>query len=121
MTYKEVYQAISSITVTTTTTDTVPVAYRMFPEDDPNNPAPPPPFITYYYPESNDLMADDRNYAAIRGLNIELYCDSKNFSLEQAVEDKLIASGLAFTKYEDYIESEKLYMTTFETEVLING
>ena len=33
----------------------------------------------------------------------------------------LTSNGLVFSKSEDYIESEKLYMTTFETEVIING
>ena len=121
MTYKEVYQKISSITVTTSTTDTVPAAYFQFPEDDPNNPAPPPPFITYYYPSDNDFKADNKNFTAIRDLTIELYCDNKDFTLEKAVEDMLTSNGLVFSKSEDYIESEKLYMTTFETEVIING
>lgn len=117
MTYKEVYQAISSVTVSTSTTDTVPVAYFQFPEDN----APPPPFITYYYSSDNDFKADDTNYTLIRDLNIELYTDNKDFTLEKAVEDALTSNGLVYSKSEDYIESEKLYMITFETEVIING
>ena len=117
MTYKEVYQKLSSITVTTTTSDTIPVAYYQFPEDN----APPPPFITYYYPSDNDFKADDTNYTPIRDLSIELYTDNKDFTLEKAVEDALTSNGLVYSKSEDYIESEKLYMITFETEVIING
>ena len=121
MTYKEVYQVVSGITVSTSTTDTIPCAYWMFPEDDPNNPAPPPPFICYYYNDSNDLLADGINYQKIRGLTVELYCDNKDFTLEKAVEDKLTSNGFVYAKSEDYIESEKLYMTTFETEVIITN
>lgn len=121
MTYKEVYQVVSGITVSTSTTDTIPCAYWMFPEDDPNNPAPPPPFICYYYTDSNDLLADGINYQKIRGLTVELYCDNKDFTLEKAVEDKLTSNGFVYAKSEDYIESEKLYMTTFETEVIITN
>jgi len=121
MTYKQVYQVVSGITVSTSTTDTIPCAYWMFPEDDPNNPAPPPPFICYYYNDSNDLLADGINYQKIRGLTVELYCDNKDFTLEKAVEDKLTSNGFVYAKSEDYIESEKLYMTTFETEVIITN
>jgi len=123
MTYKEVFQKISSITVTTTTTDTVPVAYYQFPEDDGSgNYVPPsPPFLVYYYPSDNDFKADDTNYTKIRDLTIELYTDNKDFTLEKAVEDTLTSNGLVYSKSEDYIESEKLYMVTFETEVIING
>lgn len=121
MTYKEVYQVVSGITVSTSTTETIPCAYWMFPEDDPNNPAPPPPFICYYYNDSNDLLADGINYQKIRGLTVELYCDNKDFTLEKAVEDKLTSNGFVYAKSEDYIESEKLYMTTFETEVIITN
>lgn len=121
MTYKEVYQKISGITVSTATTDTIPAAYLQFPEDDPSNPAPPPPFITYYYSGSDDLIADNINYQRIRPLVLELYCDSKDFTLEKAVEDFLTSNGFVYSKSEEYIDSEKLYMTTFETEVIING
>lgn len=121
MTYKEVYQVVSGITVSTSTTDTIPCAYWMFPEDDPNNPAPPPPFICYYYNDSNDLLADGINYQKIRGLTVELYCDNKDFTLEKAVEDALTSNGFVYAKSEDYIESEKLYMTTFESEVIITN
>lgn len=121
MTYKEVYQVVSGITVSTSTTDTIPCAYWMFPEDDPNNPAPPPPFICYYYTDSNDLLADGINYQKIRGLTVELYCDNKDFNLEQAVEEKLTSNGFVYSKAEDYIESEKLYMTSYESEVIITN
>ena len=121
MTYKEVYQVVSGITVSTSTTDTIPCAYWMFPEDDLNNPAPPPPFICYYYSDSNDLLADGINYQKIRGLTVELYCDNKDFNLEQAVEEKLTSNGFVYSKAEDYIESEKLYMTSYESEVIITN
>ena len=120
MTYQEVYQKLSSITVSTTTTDTIPVAYLMFPED-PNNPAPPPPFITYHYPGDNDLIADNINYQPIRQLTVELYCDNKDFVIEKAVEDVLTSNGFVYSKSEEYIDSEKLYETIYETEVVITN
>lgn len=119
MTYKEVYDSIKDITISTGVT--IPVAYYQFPADDPQNPPPPPPFLVYYYDGSDDFSADNKNYQKIRPLTIELYTDNKNFTIENAVESKLIANGFVFSRTEDYIDSEKLYMITYETEVLING
>ena len=121
MTYKEVYQIISAIELTPASGQTpatyVPTAYLQFPEDN----APEPPFICYYYTGDNDFKADDTNYQKIRQLTLELYCDNKNFNLESAVETKLTSSGFVYTKYEEYIDSEKMYMTTYELEVVITN
>ena len=123
MTYKEVYQIISAVVLTPASGQTpatyIPAAYLQFPEDDPSNPS--PPFICYYYTGDNDLKADDINYQKIRQLTIELYCDNKNFTLESAVESALTSNGFVYSKYEEYIDTEKMYMTTYETEVVING
>lgn len=116
MTYQRVYQILSGIMLGTTP---IPAAYLMFPEDDPTNPAPPPPFITYYYTGDNDLLADNQNYQHIRPLTVELYCENKDFTVEKAVEDDLTSSGFVYSKSEEYIDSEKLYLTSYETEVII--
>lgn len=118
MTYKEVFQMLNSITLTESTA-TIPCAYFMFPEDDVSNPAPPPPFLVYYYDGSDDLMADDTNYQKIRPLTIELYTDNKDFSLEETVETALKNGGLSFSRSEEYIDTERLYMVTYEAEIVI--
>lgn len=117
MTYKEVFQMLNSITLTESTA-TIPCAYFMFPED-PSNPAPPPPFLVYYYDGSDDLMADNKNYQKIRPLTIELYTDNKDFSIEETVEAALMNGGLSFTRTEEYIDTERLYMVTYNTEIVI--
>lgn len=121
MTYKKVFDALNGITVSTSTTDTIPVAYYAFPEDDPNNPPPSPPFICYYYPGSNDLDADNANYQMIRPLTVELYTDNKDFSVERQVETALNNAGFVYTRDETYIDSEKLYLVSYETEVVISN
>lgn len=117
MTYREVYQIISGIEMAEGVV--IPSAYLQFPENDPNTP--PPPFIVYYYTGDNDLKADDSNYQKIRQLTVELYCDNKDFALESAVEDALSLHGIVYSKMETYIEDEKMYMTTYETEVVITN
>lgn len=112
MTYQDVATLISSIGL--------PYAYYQFPENDPNNPAPDPPFVCFYFSGSDDLLADDTNYQKIRPLVIELYTDNKDFTLEETVETALNSAGLVFSRSETYIDAEKLYMVTFNTEIVIS-
>ena len=109
MTYAEISQMISAVGV--------PYAYHHFEEGSGQQ----PPFITFYYQEDSDFKADDINYAAIRPLTIELYTDNKDFALEAAVESVLTANGLTFSRSEIFIDSEQMYMVTYNTEVLINA
>lgn len=95
----------------------VPYAYYQFPEGTDTA----PPFVCFYFPGDNDLKADNVNYAAIRTLNIELYTDNKDFTLEATVESVLTANELPFSRTEAYIDTEKLFMITYSTEVVING
>lgn len=109
MTTKEVSKMIADIGI--------PNAYYQFSEAT----AKPPPFICFYYPASADFMADNINYAKINALTIELYTDNKDFDLEQQVEAALIAHELPFTREETYIDTQRMYMVIFNTEVLINA
>ena len=108
MTYREVSNMIASIGL--------PNAYYEFP----NGTEQAPPFICFYFPESDDMYADNQNYAGIRRLYVELYTDEKDFSLETTVENVLTANGLSFQKSDDYIKSERMWQTLYEMEVIIN-
>ena len=109
MTYKEIAEMISSVGV--------PYAYYQFPEDTPQT----PPFICFFYSNSDDVFGDDTNYQTILQLNIELYTNVKNFTLESSIEDVLKQNGLTYYKEENYLDSEKLYQIAYEMEVIING
>lgn len=80
-----------------------------------------PPWICFYYPESDDLYADGENYQLITNLTIELYSPYKDFASEEQIETVLKSHGIPWAKYESYEEDEKLYMISYETEVLINA
>lgn len=114
MTYKEVAQIVGGVPYGE---GTIPYAYYAFPEDNPENPA--PPFICYYYGISNDMIANNINYQKIRQVIIELYTDNKDFETEKAVEDRLAAYEIVYSKTEDYIGSERLYMVTYTAEIVI--
>lgn len=110
MTYEELNNMIAGLGL--------PYAYNEFP----NNTRQAPPFICFLLDDtSQDLMADNKNYAAIRPLTIELYTDNKDFDLEQTIEAALTSAGLAFSRGEAFIEGERMYQITYETEVYINN
>ena len=107
MTYRQVAEMVSSIGV--------PYAYYQFP----NNSGIAPPFVCFYFDSSNDFAADNTNYKRIRPLSIELYTDNKDFTLEQTVENVLNQNGLVYSREETYLDSERMYMVTFMTEIII--
>ena len=109
MTYKEISQMIAEVGV--------PYAYYQFQEGTGQE----PPFICFYYPNNNDFVADGENYVKVVQLVIELYTDNKDFSLEATLEAVLIEHDLVFTREETYIDSERMYLETYYTEVIINA
>ena len=92
----------------------MPYAYYEF-----ENTAPEPPYVVYFLDESDDFFADNINYQKNRTLYIELYCASKKNSLAQeaVIESSLITNEMPFTKANDYISSERLYVTVYTMEV----
>ena len=107
MTYKQIAEMIASIGL--------PYAYYQFP----NNTELQPPFICFLFDSSNDFAADNTNYQRIRPLSIELYTDNKDFTLEQTVENVLNQNGLVYSREETFLDSEKMYMVTFQTNIII--
>lgn len=107
MTYKEVATMVAGIGL--------PYAYYQFPEGTDQA----CPFICFYFTNSNDFAADDTNYQKIRPLVIELYTDNKDFTTESAVESALNSNGLVYAREETYLETERMYMVTYMTEIVI--
>ena len=107
MTYKEIAEMIDSIGI--------PCAYYQFPDGTDMA----CPFICFYFDYDNDFIAENINYQPIRTLIVELYTDNKDFALEQTVEDTLNANGLVYSRGETYIDSERMNMVTYTTEILI--
>lgn len=107
MTYEDVAKMVDSIGV--------PFAYYQFPEGTEQS----CPFVCFYFSGSNDLAADNTNYQRIRPLIIELYTDNKDFALESTVEAVLNQNGLVYARDEVFIDSEKMNMVTYTTEIII--
>ena len=95
----------------------LPFAYDHFAEGE----SPAPPFICYLTPGSDNFAADGRAYYKINIVNIELYTDTKDPSVEQKVESVLGANGIFYDKTEVWIESEKLYEVLYQFELEVNS
>ena len=94
----------------------LPVAYYAWPKDK----VPPLPYLVYYFPDWDDLLADNINYVNIANVNVELYCEDKDFETEYALEEILNSNNLFFNKTEQYLDSEEMYETLYQIRVLIN-
>jgi hypothetical protein len=104
MTQAELYQALKSIGY--------PVAYGSF-----SSPVT-PPFITYQFANSNDFVADNSNYVEISNFQVELYTAKKDLAAEQKMQDKLKELGLPYRKFETFLDTENLYQTLYEIQIL---
>ena len=107
MTFKEVATMVASIGPDT--------AYYQFPDGTQQA----TPFICFYYEGDNDFKADNLNYQKVEHLVIELYTDNKDFEQEAAVEEVLASYGFAWSRSEQWIDSERMQMVVYETDVLI--
>lgn len=109
MTTQDIAQMIAGIGI--------PYAYYQFDEDT----AQEPPFICFYYPASENFNADDTVFKEGAQLNIELYTKEKDFDLEEQIKQALVDNDLVYSWSEIYLDTEKLHMTNFYTEVYFNG
>lgn len=75
------------------------------------------PFVCFFYDGRTDEFADNINYAKIATLYIELYTDEKDFALEATIEAKLAEAEMAYIMSEDYIDSEHMHITVYETSI----
>lgn len=94
----------------------LPFDYYQFPEGTDQA----PPYVVWFLSRDNDMMADDTNYCDIEQLNIELYTSFKDFEKEAQVESVLKENNFTYHKESTKIDSENLYQTSYEMEVLIH-
>lgn len=108
MTYQEIADIVALFGI--------PFAYYQFPIDK----APQLPYCVYYFPNRDDVIADNENYRKVESLNIEVYTEVKDLTLERRVESILKANKIVFDKTESFINKEEMYELLYESEVLIS-
>lgn len=94
-----------------------PVAYSHFTATT-NTPLPSPPYIVYLSVYSSNLKADDRVYAKIDNLQIELYTNKKDLTAEKKLEDILDNNDIAYESTETWIDSEQLLQKLYEVRLI---
>jgi hypothetical protein len=65
------------------------------------------------------VTADNINYVRVERLYIELYTDQKDFALEAKVEKTLNDNGIVFAKSQDYIDTERMHVTVYESDIVL--
>lgn len=95
----------------------LPCAYYQFPDDTPQE----APFICWFFSVNTDVMADNQNYVDKEVLNIELYTKVREYDRETAVEAVLKANGFSYAKEASFVDDEKIWQISYESEVIIDG
>ena len=93
----------------------IPVEYYEFKEGTGQQ----PPFICYILGDSSDVFADNTNYTRIERLSVELYTDEKDFAFEKTVETILNNNGIVFAKSQGYIDSERMHVTVYQSDIVL--
>lgn len=72
----------------------------------------PLPYLIYLVTDNNEFAADNSNYHTDPVIQVELYTEVKNQTLEETVEDVL--SGFFYTKDEGNLSDEQMYLVTYQ-------
>lgn len=70
------------------------------------------PYLIYLVTENSEFSADNVNYHTDPVIQVELYTEIKNQTLEETVENVL--GGFFFTKDEGYLSDEQMYLVTYQ-------
>jgi len=89
-----------------------PCAYHHF------TTSPEPPYTVVLYAYSNDVQADNQNYAEVGNYQLELYHTIKHPPSEMLIENKLKELRLPYRKIEMFIESEQLYQVIYQIRLV---
>lgn len=80
------------------------------------------PYLAFSYPGKRTFAGDNQAYIKISRIYIDLVTKDKDIDLEIAVEAELQKLGIHFADPEsDFYQDLDAYVTSYETEELING
>ena len=105
MTYEEISSMVEEIGL--------PCAYDHFAEGE----SPEPPFVVFILYTTSNFFADNKVYAKIVNVDIELYTDKKSPDIEHVIENILDAHEITWEMDEVWITQERLFQVryTFDT------
>lgn len=79
------------------------------------------PFLLFDYPNDNDFIADDKNFAKKTVLNIEYDSAQRDLDKEMQIEQVLADYGMVYSKTADYIDAQSAYETMYSMEVFLTN
>jgi hypothetical protein len=77
-----------------------------------------PPFIIYLTTPGDNFSADNTTYHEIENVDIELYVESKNITIENEIKELLKENELPFSYVENYIKEEGVFKCNFSIQLL---
>ena len=83
----------------------------------PNSEPPPIPFGVFVFVGSNNLIADSGVYHKGHRVRAEIYTEIHNPETISAFEAVLDSAEIPYQSDETYIDSEKMFLNTYELEV----
>lgn len=83
--------------------------------------APPLPFGLWRFTDSNDVYADNINYKKVRVIELVIASDKPEDIIQQAVEDLLTGNGFTYSIRFTYLNSERIFETTYTMEVILTN
>lgn len=78
------------------------------------------PFMTIHCEQPDNFKADNLVYCEKWNFRLDLYTVKKDLTIESQIKELLNSNGIAWNKTEQYIDSEQVWETEFEFEVLGN-
>lgn len=79
--------------------------------------APELPYIVYYADEDIGFLADDTVYSEGYAVTIEVYSKLKALESEAKVKKLLNGNQLPYESYEDFLDSEDMYLKAYEINI----
>lgn len=104
MTIKELYAQLQTLNC--------PIAYYQFSK------RVEPPFLIYFRNGTENFVADDKVYKGVSNIQLELYTNNKSFDIETKIDNLLASLNISFDKEDDYIETEKMYLTSYSFQIV---
>lgn len=86
-----------------------------------NKEAQEPPFFVWFLSVNTDVHADDQNYVDKEVFNLELYTSYRDFELEKTFDGLMTAKGFSYDKQAAFVQAERIWQISYESEVIING
>ena len=75
------------------------------------------PYLIYYADSSADFFSDDTNYASVSNMVLEYYNDTKDFLLEEKINNFFKVNNITYEKTEVHISSEDIYLISYNFEM----